>query len=994
MNGRKLGSLVMAVVLLVSTFLVAVTPVAANTGTPSFAQPSFEEVVVRGSEAPLRWDGEDHPLTYDEINEVWVSAPITFQGGVTIEYKFVRDGNWMDGDNLTFTTPQSGDYEFVFHPTNERQVEVRPATEYDGSITLQLELSDATPNWVVPTVASSLNRFNYDISPMERIEDGLFELTIAGPAGEEIEYRYGLGSSRFQELSEERRSAVFSEEGTVVTDQVDAWTGLPVASNVVHNYQHEPYVVSPGEEVEITVTVDHFGPITNGAAYVTVDGTRPDGARGAVQNGNAVELTITETEEQENGEWQSTLQGTVPAQTENTRVKYVIDVWDADGEGSQFADTNALNSTDATEFAYYVENYTSPDWAKEASIYHIFVDRFKDGDESINFDVDSDLPLEEALKDWMGGDLQGIIDELDYIEELGVNTLWISPVFDGPYSHGYHPADFFEVDRNFGDIDVLRNLVDEVHERDMKIIYDFVPNHTSNQHPFFQDALENGEESPYYDWYTFYEDGSYETFYGIGELPQLNNDNEETRAYMMDEVIPFWLEDIGFDGFRLDYAKGPSQSFWVDFRHTVKEIDEDLYLFGEIWDNRDVISEYQGKLDGALDFSIRGTMIDAFGPNERSFEGITRYVEENEASYHPEYIMNTFLDSHDESRILFELNEDTDALKLASFTQFALPGAPIIYYGTEVGMSQSEDHRPFTEWQDRWYREMMVWDEADQNRDLFTHYQSLLDVRADYASVLSTGDYEELYAGQDILAFERSNEEETLVAFLKRPSVGETVTLPMVSGDATIRDAFTGQVVSEISLADKAFGLYVIDGEASFGDAQTEQITFTDFGPDSMYYDDVRSLLAAGVIKGFEDGSFKPTNTITRLHAGLLLERMLGLENEGDTSAPFTDISTSHPYVNSLHALKAEGIFLGDDQGRFLPSNGLTRGEAAAILVRAFELEATEESGSFADTVGHQFEEEIAILVGNGMAQGRTNEVFDPQAPITRVELALLLSRM
>ncbi len=810
---------------------------------PTFAQPSYaqwsgddggyESVLLRGSVDPLKWDGNDHPLLLNEEEDAWVSEPINLPGGQKVEYKFVYDGEWMSGENLAFTTPQAGAYQFVFHPEDERHVDVRPATEYDGELTLQLEVPEETPDWVVPTVASNMNNFNYSVTRMNKDEEGLYSITLKGPAGDELEYRYGLGDAKYQETREEHRTADFTEIGNVVEDTVEGWTGIPIASNVSHNFNHSPFVPSENDDVTITVEVEHYGPITDGAIYFTTDGASPEGARGEAQVGQAVEMSVVSTDESSNG-YVSILEGTIPAQANETPVKYKVDVWDQEEKGSQFADTNSLDASGATEFAYYVDEFTSPDWAKDAVIYHIFVDRFKDGNVDNNYDtVDVDeVSIEEALKDWMGGDLEGIIEKLDYLDDLGINTLYLSPVFEGPYSHGYHPIDFLDIDKNFGTIEVLKELIEKAHDRDMKVIYDMVPNHSSDESPFFQDALDNGKESPYYDWYTFYEDGSYETFYGVESLPQLNNDNQETRDYMLEEVIPFWLEEVNFDGYRLDYAKGPSYSFWVDFRHAVKQLDEDYYIFGEIWDNCEKINSYSGKLDGALDFGFHDTFKSTFA-NDGSMQSVSNLVKENAATYHPEYIMSSFLDNHDVPRFLYEAENDTNKLKLASFTQFMLPGSPMIYYGTEVGLSQSANHNDYSDWKDRWYREMMPWDKQDQDLDVFAHYQEIIALRDKY-SALRTGTFEEIYVDEDVLVFEREDNDSRLLVVVNK-GVEQTFDLAelyqqdrltnvRLENALTQEKKTTKKGTIEITTEAQGFQLFEVSGNLVKGEEEEESV--------------------------------------------------------------------------------------------------------------------------------------------------------------------------
>ncbi|WP_245308174.1 pullulanase [Halalkalibacter urbisdiaboli] len=786
---------------------------------------TYETVVLRGSgSAALDWGSNDNPLTYDNTENKWVSEGIPLTGGQKVEYKFVMDDNWMEGSNLVFTPPQSGHYFFVFHPENERTVDVRlNLDDFTGSLTLEVELPPETPDWITPTVASSLNHFNYTVTPMQKGEGGKWRVELAGDVGEEITYRYALGDKKYAELIPENRKASFEENGKLYEDVVSKWEAIPVAKNVSHDFDFKPHIPSSTDDVTITTTVEHYGPITDGGIYFTVDGSSPHGNRGVATNGEFVPMEVVSTNE-ENGLFTSMLTGVIPKQTNQTPVKYKVDVWDTNGEKSQFADTNSQTAEEATEFAYYVDEFTTPIWAKDATIYHIFVDRFKDGNESINYDVDESQPTEERLKGWMGGDLEGVIQELPYLQELGVNTLWISPVFEGPYSHGYHPADFKAIDRNFGTVEIMKELITEAHAIGMKVVYDFVPNHTSNQHPYFQDAYEKGTESPYYNWYTFTNwPSDYETFYGIGELPQLNNDNRGTRDYILEDVVPFWLEELNFDGFRLDYAKGPSYSYWVDFRHAVKQADPEAYIFGEVWDSREKINSYSGKLDGAVDFGFHDTFKDVFAKNS-SFTNLQSMIEANLETYHPEYIMTSFLDNHDVSRFLHEAGNDVNKLKLASAAQFTLPGSPVIYYGTEVGLSQSKDHTQYTEWQDRWYREMMPWDESEQNLDILQHYKEIIKMRSEH-SALRDGAYRDIHVERDVMAYERSDDNGTYLVLINKSAEDKQFGLADLYGRSSAKSATLTNVLNseeltpnehgeiDITIAASDFSVYQLKGE-------------------------------------------------------------------------------------------------------------------------------------------------------------------------------------
>ncbi|MFD0050882.1 alpha-amylase family glycosyl hydrolase [Actinomycetes bacterium NPDC127524] len=746
----------------------------------------YSKVVVRGSEAPLDWGSDNNQLA-KQSDGTWISKPIPLAGGKKLEFKYVRDGNWMDGDNLTFTPPQSGNYVFVFHPDNERTVDLK-LTEAEGKVTLNLTVPASAPSWAVPSVASSLNNFNYGVTYMKRTGDRTWTLTLTGNPGETFTYLYGLGDMKYAEDRQLPREAVFSKEGTIFNDTISSFKAVPVANNVSHNYDFMPKVPDSKDNVRIKVKAEHYGPIDKGGIYYTTDGSSPSGKRGKVLRGHFVPLTVQSSSKNEEGMITTVFSGMIPKQKNQTRVKYKTDIWYSKGQGSQFADTNSLTAEDATEFAYYVDQFKSPDWAKTGSIYQIFVDRFMNGNLKNDDPKSLALPYDERLKGWMGGDLAGVKEKLGYIQSLGIKTIWISPVFEGPYSHGYHPASFTKIDRRFGDEQLMKSIIKEAHRRGMKAVYDLVPNHTSNQHPFFKDAQKNGEKSPYYKWYTFtHWPDKYETFSGVSELPQLNNDNPDTRNYMLKTVVPFWLKNLGFDGFRLDYAKGPSYSFWVDFRYAVKRINPNAYIFGEVWDSREKISTYAGKLDGALDFPMQGALSDVFAKN-KSMKELGEAITSNEKTYPKEFRMNTFLDNHDMPRFLFEAGGDTNKLKLAAAAQFTLPGTPVIYYGTEVGLSQSKDHNQVADYKDRYFREMMPWDPKVQNQELKKYYQQWISLR-NHEIALQKGTYKQKLINDNVLVFERIYKKDRLLVVINKSQ-----TQPVKLGSADFKyaeNAFT-----------------------------------------------------------------------------------------------------------------------------------------------------------------------------------------------------------
>ena len=484
----------------------------------------------------------------------------------------------------------------------------------------------------------------------------------------------------------------------------------------------------------------------------------------------------------------------------------------------------------------------APDWAREARIYHVFTDRFRDGDpdRNVNVDPEEDGTFDEALRDWMGGDLAGVLEGMDHIEEAGFDTIWLGPVTDNAYSHGYHAIDYLDVDESFGDLDLLREVVDEAHERDLRVVYDLVPNHTSDQHPWFQDALEQCEDSDHYDWYGFdtcdAEAGEYEydTFYGIDELPELDLDHPPAREYFTDLVVPFYLSDeqvevdgetvegLDMDGFRLDHANGPSLDFWDDFTAAAEEADPEAFLFGEIWDeeDHDPIVRYGERLHGAVDFP-RYSAFDSSVGGIAGLDRIDDAVQQRLEAFDEDLLAPTFLDNHDVERFVYAAGDDAEArdrLAVALTTQYALPDPPIVYYGTEIGMSQTGSGPLPDElgWSDRWYREPFPWtddlpggaaewehadavegwERQEPDLDVLDHVRDLGEVREEHAA-LTHGAYASVVAESELLAFERDDDDERVLALVHDDDEPREVALAEhydeVPDDVVLTDLLTGE---------------------------------------------------------------------------------------------------------------------------------------------------------------------------------------------------------
>jgi glycosidase len=410
----------------------------------------------------------------------------------------------------------------------------------------------------------------------------------------------------------------------------------------------------------------------------------------------------------------------------------------------------------------------SDEWPADAVIYHVFVDRFADGDagDTQVAGTPDDPGYAEALTDWMGGDLAGLRARLDHVVATGANTIWLSPVTPGPYFHGYHPTDLTDVDPRFGDVEELRGLVTEAHELGLKVIYDLVLNHTSDRHPWFQDAQADCEGSEYVAYYRFRScPDTYAAFAGLPELPQLDPDHPPLRRYLFDEVLPFWLDDIGVDGFRLDHVEGPSRDFWGALRAELDDRWPGTFLLAEVWAQQPIIDSYGDEMDAATAFPFRDRLVTVFGRAGNvpaAALPVAGWLDEDGAVLDTMPLPATYLSSHDQPRFTYEARGDLARTALAYRTVLLLPGVPVVYYGDEVGLSQTDSLPDDAAFQDRWYREPMPWDPARWDRDLLDGVAGAARLRTT-TPALQVGTMTEHLAEGPLWVFERISDDHRLL---------------------------------------------------------------------------------------------------------------------------------------------------------------------------------------------------------------------------------------
>jgi neopullulanase len=402
----------------------------------------------------------------------------------------------------------------------------------------------------------------------------------------------------------------------------------------------------------------------------------------------------------------------------------------------------------------------TPGWVRDAVFYQIFPDRFAGSPR---------VPKPGALEPWdappgivgfKGGDLLGIVEKLDYLQDLGITAIYLTPIFESASNHRYHTYDYFHVDPLLGGDEALRELLDVAHGRGMRVILDGVFNHTGRGFWPFHHILENGAASPYRDWFHIDLDVlegrreflpypprdappgtalGYQAWWGLPALPKLNTDNPDVREYLL-SVAEHWLR-FGIDGWRLDVpGEIDDPPFWAAFRQRCRAIREDAYLVGEIWwtapdwvsgDRFDALMNYPlaeailGYVGGpSLDMGVIGghhEYRDHLHPLDGP--GFAGRLIELIGVYDPDVVavQLNLIGSHDTPRALTVLGEDRAALRMAVLLQCMLPGAPCIYYGDEIGMRGGNDPAN---------RAGFPWDAGDRDDDLRSFVTSVLALRA------------------------------------------------------------------------------------------------------------------------------------------------------------------------------------------------------------------------------------------------------------------------
>ncbi|HGR2149254.1 TPA: glycoside hydrolase family 13 protein [Streptococcus pneumoniae] len=430
------------------------------------------------------------------------------------------------------------------------------------------------------------------------------------------------------------------------------------------------------------------------------------------------------------------------------RIQYLFELRDTEGQNILYGDKgcveNSLENLHAIgngfklPYLHEIDACKVPDWVSNTVWYQIFPERFANGNALLNPEgtLDWDSSVTPKSDDFFGGDLQGIIDHMDYLQDLGITGLYLCPIFESASNHKYNTTDYFEIDRHFGD-----------------------------------NVVKNGEQSAYKDWFHIQQfpvtteklvnkrDLPYHVFGFEDYMPKLNTANPEVKNYLL-KVATYWIEEFNIDAWRLDVANEIDHQFWKDFRKAVLAKNPDLYILGEVWHTSQPWlngDEFHAVMNYPLSDSIKDYFL-------RGIKKTDQFIDEinGESMYYKQQIsevMFNLLDSHDTERILWTANEDVQLVKSALAFLFLQKGTPCIYYGTELALTGGPDPD---------CRRCMPWERVSSDNDMLNFMKRLIKIRKYASVIISHGKYSLQEINSDLVALEWKYEGRILKAIFNQ----------------------------------------------------------------------------------------------------------------------------------------------------------------------------------------------------------------------------------
>ncbi|MCL1965390.1 MAG: glycoside hydrolase family 13 protein [Firmicutes bacterium] len=416
-----------------------------------------------------------------------------------------------------------------------------------------------------------------------------------------------------------------------------------------------------------------------------------------------------------------------------------------------------------------------PDWVYDAVVYNIFPDSFATGKRYVSREPMKRSHGEVSCEGMLGGTIRGITENLDYIERIGFNTIYLNPIFTAGEYHKYDLLDYFHIDPCFGTDEDFRRLVDTLHARGIRVIIDGVFNHCGWRFFAFEDVVKNGKKSKYWDWFYQLEEPvirpddeeTYPNYVCFGyerKMPKIALDNPETRGYFL-SVGEHWVKEYDIDGWRLDVASEVNDGFWRAFRRTVKTVKPDCLLIGEIWESAP--HWLDGTMfDSAMNYDFRKHLRRFFAERSISaaaFDGRVAGMRMRYREPFP-YAQLNLLDSHDVSRFFSLCGGDECRMRLAVVFQMTAIGMPCVFYGDELGIQGICELE---------YRQPMPWGEGE-SRPLRELYTKLIKLR-NQSIALRRGNCETLECDGGFYAFKRAFEDETVRVYINNADESRVV---------------------------------------------------------------------------------------------------------------------------------------------------------------------------------------------------------------------------
>lgn len=421
------------------------------------------------------------------------------------------------------------------------------------------------------------------------------------------------------------------------------------------------------------------------------------------------------------------------------------------------------------------------------------------------------------------GDINGMTEKLDYLQELGIEGIWLMPISPSPSYHKYDVTDYYGIDPDYGTLEDFKAFVQEAHARNIKVIIDLVVNHSSSEHPWFKETLSSAD-NPYRDWYVWadettnlHEAGEWgqqvwhgsrnNQYYGLfwSGMPDLNFDHPPVRQEMIN-IGRFWLEEMGVDGFRLDAAKHiyshnelKNHEWWLEFRQAMQQVKEDVFLVGEVWAPATTVAPYlEDRLHSAFNFDLAQKLVSS--AQAESDTGAVSSLERMRSYFNSlseDYIDSTFITNHDMNRVMSELRGDLNQAKMAASLLLTLPGSPFIYYGEEIGMEgmKPDEHirepmlwytNPAGTGQTTWIRpkhnlendSISVEAQLEDSASLYHHYKTMIYTRRS-SDTLVLGELEtSLIREKGIIAFKRVHNDDELLVIHNMSRENKSISMP------------------------------------------------------------------------------------------------------------------------------------------------------------------------------------------------------------------------